>query len=504
MLDIGGGGFDNPGTVSKFDSSGHPVLGFGNNGTLIIPGMIGLYNLPTQIAVDNDPSSPNYGDLYVPSLLGGAVDKFDSSGHQLAQISISLPTTVAVDPTNGNVYIGVLDSLISVYDTSGAPVTSFSTIGIPTGIAVDSNGNAYVTNGGTYGGRAGTTEKYDSSGNDLGQLDGNPSKGVAVDPSNDHVYVDEGNRVVEFDSTGNPVGVPTGSALLVGSISLAADSGTLAISNPGQTNVAMFGPPAVPPDPSTDNPLVVDSVSSAETRNTADFQVNPSGNDAVFTSTLPLTGYDNAAHREVFRYDAPSDNLDCASCNPTGEQANGEATLASNGLSLTDDGRVFFNSTEGLVDRDLNEREDVYEWEPQGAGPKEATCEIPAGCQDLISTGTSPYASSLLSASSDGTDAYFFTRDTLVSGDDNGSRVKIYDARAAGGFPQVPPPHQCQASDECHGPGSQEPPPPSINTLKGTLSNLTHQSNQRRHKKHHHHHHHHHHRTVHHHRGGHK
>ena len=193
-----------------------------------------------------------------------------------------------------------------------------------------------------------------------------------VDPSNDHVYVDEGNRVVEFDSAGNPVGPPTGSGLLAGSISLAADSGTLAISNPGQTNVAMFGPPVVPPDPSTDNPLVIDSVSSAGTRNTADFQVNPSGNDAVFTSTLPLTGYDNAAHREVFRYDAPTDTLDCPSCNPTGEQATGEATLASNGSSLSDDGRVFFNSTEGLVDRDLNGKQDVYEWEKNAEQPRTA------------------------------------------------------------------------------------------------------------------------------------
>ena len=53
---------------------------------------------------------------------------------------------------------------------------------------------------------------------------------------------------------------------------------------------------------------------------------------------------------------------------------------------------------------------------------------------ELISTGTSPFDSSLLGVSADGTDAYFFTRDTLVPSDENGSRVKIYDARAGGGF----------------------------------------------------------------------
>ncbi len=42
----------------------------------------------------------------------------------------------------------------------------------------------------------------------------------------------------------------------------------------------------------------------------------------------------------------PAEQLDCASCDPTNAAATGDATLASDGLSLTDDGRVFFNSTE--------------------------------------------------------------------------------------------------------------------------------------------------------------
>jgi hypothetical protein len=237
----------------------------------------------------------------------------------------------------------------------------------------------------------------------------------------------------------------------------------------------------LPFDPSTDNPVVLDSVSTPGARNTADFQVNSSGNDAAFTSTLPLTGFDNAAHREVFRYDAPSDTLDCASCNPTGEQETGEATLARNGLSLTDRGQVFFNSTEGLVDRDLNGNQDVYEWEANGTG----TCGEDEGCVQLISTGTSLLDSSLLGASADGTDAYFFTHDTLVSSDGNGNRVKIYDARAGGGFDQAPPAHQCQASDECHGPSSQAPPPPNIKTIAGTpVGNLPQKKHKHRHRRH--------------------
>ena len=57
-------------------------------------------------------------------------------------------------------------------------------------------------------------------------------------------------------------------------------------------------------------------------------------------------------------------------------------------------------------------------------------CESRAAFE-LISTGTSPFGSSLLGVSADGTDAYFFTRDKLVTQDENGTRVKIYDARVS-------------------------------------------------------------------------
>ena len=140
---------------------------------------------------------------------------------------------------------------------------------------------------------------------------------------------------------------------------------------------------------------------------------------------------------------------------------------------LANDGRVFFNSTDALAPRDLDEKEDAYEWEQQGFATKFGTnCQTAGGCLGLISTGISPFNSSLLGVSSDGTDAYFFTRDTLVPQDENGKLVKIYDARAGGGFPYEPPPPPCKASDECHGPGSVAPEPPTINTVTGTRGDV--------------------------------
>ncbi len=346
------------GYVYKFNESGHPVVTFGSKGALTVSGMWGLENVPTELAFDQ-----SSGHLYVPFARNGVVKEYDSSGNAVGEINANFPTGVAVDQADGRVYVASLFGSINIYEPNGTEVTSFSTgFSFPTGptsVAVDSTGKVYVSNGGGLARAKGVTKIFNSSGTQLGVLTEAASKGLAVDPSDNHVYVDEGGKVIEFDSSGNQVNAPTGAGFLNGSIGLAVDSGTIGVSNPAQANIATFGPAVIPRDPSTDNPLVIDSVSSPGTSNTADFQVSPSGNYAVFPSTLPLTDYDNGANPEIFRYDATAEEIACASCNPTSEQATGGATLATDGLSLTNDGRVFFNSTEGLVDRDLNGKMDV-------------------------------------------------------------------------------------------------------------------------------------------------
>ncbi len=202
------------------------------------------------------------------------------------------------------------------------------------------------------------------------------------------------------------------------------------------------------------NPLVEDSVSENAVRHTADFQVTPDGHVAVFTSRLSPTGYDNNGHSEVYRFDAGTESVDCVSCPSTNARATGDATLASHGSSLSDDGRVFFTTTEPLVLRDLNEKKDAYEWSAGEVAP--------------LSSGSSPLDSGLFSVSADGRDAYFFTHETFVGQDGNGNTMKIYDAREDGGYLVEPPRLPCQASDECHGPGSPQPLPPEIRTVTGS------------------------------------
>ena len=438
------------GRVQKFDSSGNFIATLDGSNTPTGPFReYGPLNMPTEVAVDGDPGSPSYRDLYVPDLLNSVVDKFGPSGNYISQISVEFPSGVAVNPANGHVYVTSFFGGTFVFDANGAPVapTSFSTTAFSsTSIAVDSTGTSYVADGSA-------TTVYDSAGNFVKTLYPNPSNGVAVDPADDHVYVDAGSQVIEFDTSGVEVGTPTGAGAIEGSFGLAANSGNLYISNPGNGRVLSYGPGATPPDSNTDNPLVVDSVSEPGVGKTADFQTTASGDDAVFPSTLPLTNYDNDGNRQIFRYHGPSDGLDCVSCNPTGERATASASLPAGGSGLAEDGRVFFNSDEGLVDRDLNGKQDAYEWEE--------------GQTELISTGAGPFATSLLGISADGADAYFFTREKLATEDKNGNSVKIYDARAFGGFPFVPANVPCKASDECHGPGSSAPPPPSIRTVAG-------------------------------------
>ena len=46
--------------------------------------------------------------------------------------------------------------------------------------------------------------------------------------------------------------------------------------------------------------------------------------------------------------------------------------------------------------------------------------------------------------------------------------MKVYDAREGGGFFKTIATPPCAASDECHGPSTQAPPPPPISTQTGS------------------------------------
>src|SRR5262249_8777274 len=110
------------------------------------------------------------------------------------------------------------------------------------------------------------------------------------------------------------------------------------------------------------NPGVVHGVNQPGVHSYEDFQVTPDGHYALFSSVVPLTGYPNLGHSELYRYDAETGTIACPSCAPTGAVGGSNVSLSPHGLNLADDGRVFFTTRESFTLRDTNEKQDAYEW----------------------------------------------------------------------------------------------------------------------------------------------
>jgi hypothetical protein len=202
-------------------------------------------------------------------------------------------------------------------------------------------------------------------------------------------------------------------------------------------------------------------------------RVTPDGSALLFSSVVPLTGYENAAGgncegtggacRELFRYQASSQAIACVSCNPAGTPASAGALLQSPSVSQgapisrapfltrnlsSSGGRVLFQTAERLLAGDTNQAMDVYEWEQLGEGSCESTSSTgytPAsgGCLALLSPGDSPNPAYFGDASATGSDVFILTREPLVT-QDSDENTDIYDVRMGGGLasqnPHAPAP----------------------------------------------------------------
>jgi hypothetical protein len=228
-------------------------------------------------------------------------------------------------------------------------------------------------------------------------------------------------------------------------------------------------------------------------------RVSPDGLHAAFTSTQPLTGYDNRdvangrPDAELFVYDADTGALHCASCDPTGARPVGqEVGRHNNGAeqlwsavrpkgwasqyrqpnSLSSDGkRLFFDSFGTLAPGDTNGKTDVYEWEAAGSGDcteqSNSFSEANEGCITLISSGQSPEDSEFFDATPSGSDVFFATQSSLLVQDYG--LTDVYDARVNGGFPAPSPvPPACEG-EACQGPlAPPNDPTPASSSYEGS------------------------------------
>jgi len=199
--------------------------------------------------------------------------------------------------------------------------------------------------------------------------------------------------------------------------------------------------------------------------------VSPDGTRLAFMSHRSLTGYDNVmsdgadcginpvnhareeppACDEVFEYDALTDQLVCASCDPSGARPTGPASLDPErefpfvqyrSRNFAENGTLFFQSPDALVPHASDGRQNVYEYE---AGHIYAISNVAGGQNSFF-----------LDASANGNNVFLATADQLVA-QDRDNRVDVYDARVDGGFPASVSPPPCDNGDSCKPPASPQP-----------------------------------------------
>ena len=151
------------------------------------------------------------GNIYVAEL-DNRVQKFSGNGEYITEFNISA-RDIAIDSA-GNIYATVNDS-IQKFNSAGTRLNTWGSTGtengyfnFPTGIALDSSGNIYVSDM-----ENNRIQKLDSSGSYLtswgtpGSDNGNLKLPAGITVSGNYVYVaDMGNyRVQKFDLDGNYV-----------------------------------------------------------------------------------------------------------------------------------------------------------------------------------------------------------------------------------------------------------------------------------------------------------
>lgn len=177
-------------------------------------------------------------------------------------------------------------------------------------------------------------------------------------------------------------------------------------------------------------------------------QVSSNGRYLALLTSTPLTDRATGGTVQIYRYDAETAAVSCASCLPGDGVPTRDASFREIRPDafrvVSDRGQVAFQAYDPLVADDTNGQRDVYLYDDEGAR--------------LISTGKSPELSTFMGMSASGDDVFFATRQPLVA-DDADSLIDLYDARVGGGFAARAVPAPCEG-DACQGRPSPSPSPP--------------------------------------------
>ena len=206
VVDIGHGRlvkFNSEGVEENFSALGTPEIAAG-------------FTQLRYVAVDNS-SGSSKGDIYISDTEGHVVYKYNPAGELVSKIEGSVvgasqfePTGLAVNPKNGDLFIGGLQPSVvyTVEEESPAHWKLLDTFGQGEvagidSLAADSEGNVYVTS------QEQSVAEFNSAGTPVLCPAGGPHEGtnvvdgvapqsVAVDPSNNEIYVGENAEKPSF------------------------------------------------------------------------------------------------------------------------------------------------------------------------------------------------------------------------------------------------------------------------------------------------------------------
>jgi DNA-binding beta-propeller fold protein YncE len=257
----------------------------------------GEFSSPESIAVDNDPSSASYGDVYVVDVGDDVIDKFSPTGtyeSQLAgtcaapgtcpgsEIPFAAPLRAIAVDASGDLWVHDNEGNVDEFSAAGGFVKQSSTgREARAGLALDSAGDIYLTFGNAQLGKYNAAfEPQDSA--ETEEI--RPVSGLAVDPSTDELYVDResvlgedgklvsdpghgegiGSMIAEYGPGGEPFSTPVqqfGFGHLAGGGGVAIDSttGVVYAADSASSDVDIFTPGAGEP------PLVTGQSSSEAT-----------------------------------------------------------------------------------------------------------------------------------------------------------------------------------------------------------------------------------------------
>jgi IPT/TIG domain/PASTA domain len=334
------------GTVSRFDAAGNPknFSAGPDAGTNTLTGFFFDSPSAAQVAID-DSGGATDGDIYLTNNFGGGVEVFANDGTHLGTLDGSGNTNpdsggevcgVAVAP-GGDLYVGYFSGHIDRYVPSGSPVenadfdSEINEVGSVCNVAA-SDSTVYASTW-TFEPPRGPLTSYPTSifpggGGSFGASSSGTevdavSDAVSLDPGSGNVYVDEGNKISVFDSTGSPL-FSFGSESDFGSdsdgVAVTGASGTAYVADRTNGEIDVFAPGSGPTVPAP----TVTSVSPDKGPTAGGQTVTITGTDlegateVKFGNSLATIGTDTATEIVVESPPHPEGTVDVTVTTPYG------------------------------------------------------------------------------------------------------------------------------------------------------------------------------------------